>query len=150
MQEIRDMASSRSVNRFDDMDPPKPRNDAYTGLLTISFIAMLIGCLLLFIDWYSFEGMSPGKTKDKLTGIKDGGERKAPAPPPHKAAPKVEEPKAAPPEPKDVKKDEKPDAKDMKKDEKPDAKDMKKDDAKKDDAKKDDAKKDDAKEMKKE
>src|ERR1043166_379174 len=136
--------ASRSVSRYDDMDPPKPRNDAYTGLLTVSFIAMLIGCTLLFIDFYSFDGMSPAKVKDKLGAIKGGGaERKGGgdggAPP----QPKVEKdpPKAAPPEAKekDVKKDE---AKEMKKDEakKDDAKDMKKDEAKKDDAKKDDAK----------
>ena len=148
------MASSRSVSRYDDMDPPKPRNDAYTGLLTISFVAMFIGCLLLFIDFYSFDGMSPGKVKDKLSAIK-GGERGKAGDAPAPKAGGADKDKPAPPEPKEVqKKDVKPpDPNDMKKDEKApapkekkdDAKDMKKGDAK--DMKKDDAK---DKDMKKE
>jgi len=145
------MASSRSANRYDDMDPPKPRNDAYTGLLTISFVAMLIGCALLFWDFFSFGDMSPAKVKDKLGAIK-GGERGKGGDAPAPKAGGADKDKQVPPEPKEVKKDVKPpDPKDMKKDEKAPAPKEKKDDPK--DMKKGDAKdmkKDDAKDMKKE
>jgi len=120
------MAKYQSSRLTDD--DYKPRNDAYTGLLSISFVAMLIGCLLLFIDWYSYSGMAPGKVKLPALGAARG---KGEAPPP-KAEPKVE-PK---PEEKPANKAEakQPDPKDMKKD---DAKMEKKDEAKKDEAKKD-------------
>jgi hypothetical protein len=39
----------------DEFEPPKPRNDAYTGLLSISFGAMMIACLLLLWDWYGYK-----------------------------------------------------------------------------------------------
>jgi hypothetical protein len=41
---------------------PRARNDAYTGLLAISFFAMVIACLLLLVDWYSYDTSdSPAK-----------------------------------------------------------------------------------------
>ncbi len=34
-------------------------NDAYTGLLAISLIALLVGSLLLFLDWSQHSGTPP-------------------------------------------------------------------------------------------
>ena len=109
------MAPNRN---YQDVEGAIPRNDAYTGLLAISFFAMFIACLLLFVDWYSYHGLTPPRTKDFLPAVKGGGAPAA-APP----APKKEE---APPKKEDAKKDE----------------------GKKEMDKKDDAKKDDAKEKK--
>jgi hypothetical protein len=79
---------------------PKPRNDAYTGLLAISFFAMLAACLLLLVDWYGYEGQeNPAKKVLKAlppvkpvpvagAPAKDGGEAVKPAP---KPAPKPPE-----------------------------------------------------------
>jgi hypothetical protein len=39
----------------------KPRNDVYTGLLAISLAGMLISCLLLFMDWWGYNGQPPSK-----------------------------------------------------------------------------------------
>jgi hypothetical protein len=33
-----------------------PKNDAYTVLLTISLGALILGCLLLFMDWSEYSG----------------------------------------------------------------------------------------------
>jgi hypothetical protein len=33
-----------------------PRNDAYTVLLGISLAALILGCLLLFMDWSEYSG----------------------------------------------------------------------------------------------
>src|SRR5262245_21044905 len=63
-------------------DAPKPRNDAYTGILAISFFAMLIACLLLLVDWYSYENVK-GPERVKITPVKV-----PPAAAPAKAAPK--------------------------------------------------------------
>lgn len=38
-----------------------PKNDAYTVLLTISLGALIIGCLLLFMDWSEYSGTSGKK-----------------------------------------------------------------------------------------
>jgi len=47
----------------DDADRPAPKNDVYTGLLAISFFAMLAGCLLLFLDWHSYPESKPAGLK---------------------------------------------------------------------------------------
>jgi hypothetical protein len=38
-----------------------PKNDAYTVLLTISLGALVVGCLLLFMDWSEYSGTSGKK-----------------------------------------------------------------------------------------
>jgi hypothetical protein len=37
------------------------RNDAYTGFLAISFLAMVAGCVLLYLDYQNYEGKTPPK-----------------------------------------------------------------------------------------
>jgi hypothetical protein len=50
------MAVSRTRGR--DFDTAPPKSDVYTGLLAISLCAMLIGCLMLYLDYASYP---PGK-----------------------------------------------------------------------------------------
>ena len=40
-------------------DTPKPGNDVYTGLLALSLVAMIIGCVLLALDLNSYETRTP-------------------------------------------------------------------------------------------
>jgi hypothetical protein len=37
----------------------KPRNDAYTGLLILSLVGLLLGCVLLFLDFSQYSGNPP-------------------------------------------------------------------------------------------
>jgi hypothetical protein len=57
-EEIRAMAVA-------DSDPsttkPKPRSDAYTGMLIISLIALLAGAALLYLDYSKYPGKEPPK-----------------------------------------------------------------------------------------
>jgi hypothetical protein len=39
--------------------PAKPKSDIYTGLLAISLIAMIVGCILLYADYAAYEGKNP-------------------------------------------------------------------------------------------
>jgi hypothetical protein len=47
----------------------KPSNDAYTGMLVVSFSALLIGCGLLYMDYSKYDTKTPPKlvreVKDK-------------------------------------------------------------------------------------
>ena len=55
-----------------EVEKPKPRNDVYTGLLAISLGAMLIACLLLFLDYRQYEGLTPPKAPLKTTVYRGG------------------------------------------------------------------------------
>jgi hypothetical protein len=76
-------------------DAPKPRNDAYTGILAISFFAMLIACMLMLVDWYRYQNVKgPEKISKLLPPIGAAPAKGAPAKPPAdigKDKPKVEE-----------------------------------------------------------
>ena len=37
----------------------KPRNDAYTGMLVLSLLGLLLGCVLLFLDYNQYSGTPP-------------------------------------------------------------------------------------------
>jgi hypothetical protein len=50
------MASARGR---DQAPKAQPRNDIYVGLLIVSLVAMLIGCVLLFIDYNSYGESKP-------------------------------------------------------------------------------------------
>jgi hypothetical protein len=43
----------------------QPRNDAYTGLLAISLLALLGGCVLMYLD-HDELGKAPGKNELKV------------------------------------------------------------------------------------
>jgi hypothetical protein len=54
------MAAARARDRYGpEPTAPKPRNDAYVGLLIISLVAMLIGCALLTYDYLSYGDKAP-------------------------------------------------------------------------------------------
>ena len=40
-------------------DEPKVKSDAYTGLLVISLCAMILGCVLLYLDWSQYPESKP-------------------------------------------------------------------------------------------
>ena len=55
------MAAARTRSRF-DREEAGPRNDVYTGLLTISLVAMIVSCLLLYLDYSQYGGAAPKVT----------------------------------------------------------------------------------------
>jgi len=36
-----------------------PRSDAYTGMLILSLLALVAGCLFLYLDWSSYSSSKP-------------------------------------------------------------------------------------------
>ncbi len=75
------MAAARARSRFDREDVG-PRSDVYTGLLAISLIAMVISCILLYLDYSQY-----GATKAPAVSVppavpKSGGQVGLVLPPP--------------------------------------------------------------------
>jgi hypothetical protein len=48
-----------SRGRSDDGGTAQPRNDAYTGMLAVSLVGLVIGCVLLFLDFSQYPGGNP-------------------------------------------------------------------------------------------
>jgi hypothetical protein len=70
-----------------------PRNDAYTVLLSISLGALILGCLLLFLDWSEYSGQGGKKPPNVPAPAKlEVGE-----PAPGTAAPGLGQPAVQPP-----------------------------------------------------
>jgi hypothetical protein len=57
------MARARTRER-DDV-APKPRSDAYVGLLVISLIAMITGCVFLYLDLSQYPETKAPKVQDR-------------------------------------------------------------------------------------
>jgi len=54
------MAAARSRGRLADPLPEaKPRPDAYTGLLAVSLVGMITGCIFLYMDYTNYEAKPP-------------------------------------------------------------------------------------------
>ncbi|MFL5244571.1 MAG: hypothetical protein ACJ8FY_20925 [Gemmataceae bacterium] len=54
------MATTRSRGRLADPLPEaKPRPDAYTGLLAVSLVGMIAGCIFLYMDYSNYEAKPP-------------------------------------------------------------------------------------------
>jgi hypothetical protein len=51
--------AARSVSDVDQPTRPKPRSDAYTGMLAVSLIALLTGCALLYLDYKRYPSKEP-------------------------------------------------------------------------------------------
>src|SRR5437764_10324613 len=47
--------AARARSRF-DRDEAGPQNDVYTGLLAIALVAMLVSCVLLYLDYNQYAG----------------------------------------------------------------------------------------------
>jgi hypothetical protein len=75
-------------------DEVKPANDAYTGMLVISLLALLTGCALLFLDYNQYPEKAP-KAAKFLSAPQPGAP--APAPPPPPPPPPGNQPAPAPP-----------------------------------------------------
>ena len=45
----------------DDEKTSLPTNDAWTGMLLISLLALIAGCVLLFLDWNNYGTGKPQK-----------------------------------------------------------------------------------------
>ena len=55
------MAAARTRGYGDrDSAAPPARSDAYTGLLAISLVAMITGCVLLLLDYQQYSKQKPG------------------------------------------------------------------------------------------
>jgi hypothetical protein len=68
--------AARKSDVADPFAPPKPKSDAYVGVLIVSLLAMLVGCVFLFLDYNSYpDGKAP-----KVTTL-PGGIQAAPAQP---------------------------------------------------------------------
>lgn len=62
---------------IDEQDTTRATNDAYTGMLAISLIALLVGCALLYLDYSQYPGNPP-----KVTAPAPPSGGGAPPPPP--------------------------------------------------------------------
>ena len=49
----------------EEQDTSRATNDAYTGMLAISLIALLAGCALLYLDWSQYSENPPKVTAPK-------------------------------------------------------------------------------------
>jgi hypothetical protein len=56
----------------------KPSNDAYTGMLVISFTALLIGCGLLYMDYSQYDNKPPPKLSRDKQDLRPTPESEAP------------------------------------------------------------------------
>lgn len=53
------MAAARA--RVREYEAAAPRSDAYTGMLLISLLALIAGCILLFLDYNQYPSAPPAK-----------------------------------------------------------------------------------------
>ena len=71
----------------DEQDTTRATNDAYTGMLAISLIALLAGCALLYLDYSQYPSSDPPKVKAPVPQLvappaaDKGAPQTAPAPP---------------------------------------------------------------------
>jgi hypothetical protein len=66
-----------------------PANDAWTGMLAISLLALVVGCVLLFLDWRNYGTDKPKKLQPAPYTQQDEDLAKEQAPPEEKkGAPK--------------------------------------------------------------
>ena len=52
----------------------KPTNDAYTGMLVVSFVALLVGCGLMYMDYSQYDSKPPPKMNRDERSLRPGGE----------------------------------------------------------------------------
>jgi len=56
-----------------------PRSDAYTGMLILSLLALLVGCAFLYLDWSSYSSTKPPQLPKGVPTQTQGGAAPAPA-----------------------------------------------------------------------
>ena len=80
-----------------DVKESRPRNDVYTVLLLISLVAMIIGCVLLYLDYSQYPDKKPEQYQPPaLKSAPAPGGAGAPATPPQ-PPPAQPGPQPAPP-----------------------------------------------------
>lgn len=61
----RDRDQDDEIDDRDDDRPvrkaPKAKNDAYTAMLFITLLAILIGCTMMYLDWDEYGKQNPPK-----------------------------------------------------------------------------------------
>lgn len=78
---------------------PKPKNDAYTGLLLIALLAMITSCALLYFDFDSYGKTPPPKVQLPAPGSSTATPVPTSNPDGGAAAPMGDTPMTPPPEP---------------------------------------------------
>jgi hypothetical protein len=58
-----------------------PTNDAYTGMLVISLLALIAGCIFLYLDWSQYPDKPPARPNIPKVGTPQPGVAPPPAPP---------------------------------------------------------------------
>jgi hypothetical protein len=56
-----------------DTPKPKPRSDAYVGLLVIALLAQIAGGVFLYLDYKEYPDAKPKKVQDRSASIPAGG-----------------------------------------------------------------------------
>ena len=65
-----------------------PTNDAYTGMLVVSLLALIAGCIFLYLDWSQYPDKPPRTPSIPKVGTpQPGGQGAPPANPPGAAPP---------------------------------------------------------------
>jgi hypothetical protein len=76
----------------------KPSNDAYTGMLVVSFVALLIGCGLMYMDYSQYDNKPPPKMQREERALRPSPENE-----PRKQKTDTDEGKDTAPDEKDTK-----------------------------------------------
>ena len=88
------MATGTTRGQYGRSVTAKPRNDAYTGLLVLSFLAMVASCVLLYIDYGTYDKSAPPAVKQALSAAQTPqGVGVPPVDPASSTTPKEDEPK---------------------------------------------------------
>ena len=94
--DIKDDDRDEKDDKEEDLEKPskyRARNDAYTGMLAISLLALIGGCALLFLDYQKYEYQSKPPKVQHVVPVSgdpeagDGGANPAPQPNPAGGAP---------------------------------------------------------------
>src|SRR4029077_9308692 len=96
------------ASKKDDTNAPPATNDAYTGMLGISLFALILGCVLLYLDYSQYpDSKGPAIPKAPPVAADPGAQpsAKEPAPkaPPQGKKPDEESKEKADPEPSEKK-----------------------------------------------
>ncbi len=76
---------------------PKPRSDAYTGLLLLSLLAQIAGAVFLFLDWHQYPDSTPRVPKVSSAAVAPAANPTPPGQPPAGPQPPVNPPPINPP-----------------------------------------------------
>ncbi|HXG09653.1 MAG TPA: hypothetical protein VNK04_07680 [Gemmataceae bacterium] len=60
------MAAARARDYDEDIQVAAPRPDIYVGLLVISLVALLLGCLFLWLDLGQYPEMKAPKVQESM------------------------------------------------------------------------------------